>query len=600
MPSTGRFKGGAMGRGGEAPPANPAGAVAVQPIQLSASRNIADTDANATLYYAGTSDITLTIPAGLTLTKFEVEQHSTGVVRLLTVTGVSINDTTATSTSGPGSRVSLSRTGTDAYNATRAATMPTIPRIILDSDSILAESNIWSGTQTGGVGSVTMSSNSSQYLPGQSIFLANASDDRWNGQFTPSAYSSGGVATIAIDPAAAATATVVGAPHSATLSCMPQQTQGKSIVKWLGALQGLRREIINVSAGSRTTSGMLTDYTKRFSDIAKTQPAGSIVIISVSSNDPVRGISAATTLSNLRARAIGALRAGFRVVIATGIPFGTTMSSYSAAHNVNSQNARMLARELGVDLWDWAAILTDPTSSTGAAISGTLETDDIHPSAYGVALLAANPPSILKNAPGIPIALAGSFLDVGGSGTKNILGGNDQPGTSGVNGAATGWGWTPHASLTTGTLSKVSGFFGATNAQQLSIQGAAGLNSILYSSSVHTTLNANVGKKIRIAAQITEVLNAAFDVGLWLRMSGITYNGSTWGSNQRLTACGPAATSYGPPSGTYVRQVESDEWVIPTGFSCTLARLELSLTPRSAGTGVSTFTLDRPAIWMYE
>lgn len=477
--------------------------------------------------------------------------------------------------------------------------------IALDGDSLFGmgqgQYSSWTGTQTGGVATVTLPS-THLLVAGQLIRLAGAADARWNGVFRLST-AAGTQVTFAIDAGASATATADPAEWG-MVAYSPSVVNERDPINAALAINNLAANVINFSTGGRTTQKCATQLLA--SDPLRYSSA-KIIILETCSNDAPNGVTVAQSVQAQRDRVAWARGAGLVPVLTTPAPYSSAYTSANAKAAANTAQAiRDLAAELGVDLWDVHAAMVDPASANGYAVSGAMAADGIHPTGTGWILAAPSLATILDRyipsrnrsrivsradadtASGRQVCPNALMTGTGGATAASLSGG-----VAGANAVVpTGWAGTRSATFHTWNIAKASGAFGADSAATISVRGGAAFDdAYLHSADLTSALTA--GRLVRLGCRLDADIRDDLVITVSLTLTYTGGAGDVFALKQASATTGEAF-----PRGVRTYHLESpDDWVVPAGLTITSARLRIRVLSLAAGTDVSTVTVTAP--WIY-
>ncbi len=157
--------------------------------------------------------------------------------------------------------------------------------------------------------------------------------------------------------------------------------------------------VMNRGIGGQTTTQMLARFD---ADVAANYAAFDWLFLMGGTNDPSAGVAKETTLANLQAMVLAALRNGKAVALFTILPRNSSSWTSGATANmrrilwVNSQlrswTARLLSAGAPLHLIDAFGEWANPASTITAAASGYtvapgVAADGLHPSGYGAYLI---------------------------------------------------------------------------------------------------------------------------------------------------------------------------------------------------------------------
>lgn len=458
--------------------------------------------------------------------------------------------------------------------------------------------SITSATQTAGIATFTIAASHS-LAPGQKVRTYGIADPKWVREFTVSTVTGLATFTAAIDPTAAATAVTSGIPAGMMIFSKHLSNE-RTALSVMAALNGVRFDIVNTGVGGRTTPECLADM-----DISQFRGCFAVVL-ETCSNDAKNGVTVEQTVAAQlerikRVRSIGAVP-----ILTTTIPYGLTYLASSGVNMAITQAMRELARVEDIPLWDLYDIMVDRTSTHGYAKSGYLFSDNIHVTAAAWHAAAPSLWAIISKLTSPRLAeLCSSILDVTNAASTQFCQNGQMSGTGGttvasVSGGVDGanmvvpdaWSVAKAGSWDTINTEKASGRFGATNATKISFKSAA-TNSDFYlrSASFHAALTAGkvVSAACRIVCDIQDTCRIL--VGLKVRPTGDSVDSYFYLMHNSSSISYNAQGQYTLDLSTFA------PWVLPEGFTCTSAILEIRILGVGAAANVSTITVDSPAVY---
>lgn len=260
-------------------------------------------------------------------------------------------------------------------------------KTVVFGDSMLqAHQNFWYGTaqvlamsRSGGV--VTVQINSHSMPTGRKIRVINATPTDFNGEFA--------ITRIDANNFSYASAGSDGAADRTGVSVIDREwVSSKSVFAWgNGLLGGSLKLTKNLGVGGNTTAQMLA----RVSDVLAQSPDVAIVL---GGYNDVGTLTSAQTISNLQSIYAQLTNAGILVVACTMIPLSASGAKWSAANvehvlavNRAIRQAAFTYRRLRVADCFRKMVDKHNTTNRGAAVTNTIDTDFVHPSARGAFLI---------------------------------------------------------------------------------------------------------------------------------------------------------------------------------------------------------------------
>jgi lysophospholipase L1-like esterase len=182
--------------------------------------------------------------------------------------------------------------------------------------------------------------------------------------------------------------------------------------------------IYNGGVGGETTTQILA----RVGTIAALNPKPGWCLVQGGSNDATAGITAATTIANVKATYDALLAAGIGV-IATTVPPHSAAASLTGAGPINRAIKEYAQTKAGIILVDWYPYLADPSAGTFLVGSD----DTIHPNAGGASTMGRALADVLSVA--FPPA---DQLIAANTDSQNLIANGMFVGTAGALGTSTG------------------------------------------------------------------------------------------------------------------------------------------------------------------
>jgi lysophospholipase L1-like esterase len=309
------------------------------------------------------------------------------------------------------------------------------------------------------------------------------------------------------------------------------------------------------------------------------------IIIGGGINDIIQSTSEAATTAALYEMYDRVLADGKRCGALTCVPYGPAVSGYSTANlqkisRINQAIRAYCAENADCKLIDFALAMTDSTS--GAALSGVLASDDAHYSVLGGRIGG----SVFERAMrGVAVrqdreimsALDGYDSDPS---SWNLLTNPVLAGTS------TATSWTTSGSAGGHTRSLISRADGRGNWQQdIFVPSAPGQDSVFSSADISALLTAGSTIRCGCELEIDSGLSGIqyITVGLLMTIGGVTAYLRAW--SQELTY----ATGGRVPDIAQSLYLVSEQWTIPAGLSISAAKFEIRVRS-GAGGGAETIT----------
>lgn len=209
-----------------------------------------------------------------------------------------------------------------------------------------------------------------------------------------------------------------GNPPSSLVISIQTQLSERGWFTWLNALTGQRFNLLNNAAiGGETVADIALRVDR---DVIAYSPG--ICFIMAGINDCSAGTPAATTFSRLQAIYEKLIPYGIRPVLLTVLPLYTGHANFATAMPLVQQLNQLIknyAFNNNLLCIDAHAAIVDPASATGAALVDTLDTDNIHPSAYGARLIGLAGAAMFTPQTQTPPGLTVSQVDNFGSSSSN-------------------------------------------------------------------------------------------------------------------------------------------------------------------------------------
>lgn len=389
-----------------------------------------------------------------------------------------------------------------------------------------------------------------------------------------------------------------GNPPSALAVSVQTQMSERGWFTWLNALTGQRFYLLNNAAIGGETVGDMALRLDR--DVIAYGPA--VCFIMAGANDCAAGTAAATTFAKLQAIYERLIPYGIRPILLTVLPLYTGHANFATAMPLIQQLNQLIknyAFQNNLMCIDAYAAIVDPASATGAALVDTLESDNIHTSAYGARLIGLAGSAMFTPQTQTPPGLTASQVDNFGANSSNWQLFDQAPWTSsggtvsGTNMSGTApTGFT--VQLTAGTVTsgvvsvpaRVAATDGDTigNNVQVVITASGTATIQIFPSSVRTRLVVGGTYQFRVPVRLTNVSGSNIRaIQFQMTLTGANSQQAiarAWGNESSVAL----ATNYA--DGTYY--MYSPVFTVPSWFTSTSNGFAiLQITFSAAGTAIT-------------